>query len=100
MVTSSIRKVVVPKNSRPFGRLHSQVTLVAIPPRVQQVDIVMDEGLEKKKKVISLTVERSDDLKTKKRVRLHRHLKHARDVHTASLGTQLQTYTHLRTTSS
>lgn len=44
--TSSIRKVVIPKHSCPFGRLHPQVTLVAVPPGVQQIHIILYETLK------------------------------------------------------
>lgn len=44
--TSAIRKVVVPQNSRPFGRLHPQVTLVTIPSGVQKIHVVLYERLK------------------------------------------------------
>lgn len=70
VVTSSIWKVVVPKHRCPFGRLHSQVTFIAIPPRVQKVDIIVYEGLEWKKKetnnraTVYQTLWRSEDHQT------------------------------------
>lgn len=44
--TSSIRKVVVPENSGPFGRLHPQVTFVTIPSGVQKIHVIVYERLK------------------------------------------------------
>lgn len=44
--TSSVRKVVIPEHGCPFGRLHPKVTLVAVPPGVQQIHIILYETLK------------------------------------------------------
>lgn len=44
--TSPIRQVVIPEHSRPFGGIHPEVALVAVPSGVQKIHVVLYETLK------------------------------------------------------